>query len=617
MRKLFPRTRRRRTTLRLLAASLVALASTSLAVAAQADPGDAVVREDFSGTSLPDGWQPVAGGWQVRDGRLVNTEPGALSRITFGPHLHDFRAEATVRFDTVNNNSRWAGIILDTDPDGAVPWSQAIMRSRSTASNGIEFATRTEGNTWRVTDTASAPYDAGTGRDIRMVVEVHGSRATWSFDGQEVLRSTQVPRSGNGVLGIIADGARISVDDVVVTELEPLPITQPEGALPMTVAHRGYSSVAPENTLPAIASGIRARAEYVEIDVQTTADGVPVIMHDGSVDRTTDGTGSVADLTADYIAGLDAGSWFSPAFAGTGVPTLEEALDMFNGTGSTLLLEVKGPETRTETERIITAVRDHGMADQVLLQSFDEQVLRDAGDLAPEIPRGLLRSALDADPLATAREFGVVAYNPSASRLLERPEVVDQLNEAGIAVMPYTVDDAAQWRALAELGVDAVITNRAGEHVGWRQQPERPAPQVSVTAPADGAELRRYETAAVAVSSIDADSVTVTLDGEPVEVGAPIDLRGLEAGTHTLLATATGPGGSTEASSTFHVVVDAVGVRVLAAETGMAAGDLATLLRHLDAQRWEQAERVVSRAGLTSEQENLLLGDLAVLRSGH
>ncbi|MEU6642020.1 glycerophosphodiester phosphodiesterase family protein [Saccharomonospora sp. NPDC046836] len=610
----------RRRSVRLLAAALaLAFVGPALPQVAAAAPGDVVVRESFDGPTVPAGWTPVAGTWQVSDGRLVNTAPGTLSRITFGRHLNDFRAEATIRFEAVNNASRWAGIVLDTDPAGAVPWSQAIMRSQSTANNGIEFAGRTKGNTWDVTDTASAPHDAGTGRDIRVSIEVHGGRATWTFDGQTVLTTTQVQRSSGGVLGFIADGARISIDDVVVTELEPLPVTQPDGALPLTVAHRGYSSVAPENTLAAIEAGIRARAEYVEIDVHSTADGVPVVMHDSTVDRTTDGSGVVSALSADYVTSLDAGSWFSPGFAGQRVPTLDQVLDAIDNSGPTLLLEIKGPETRAETERIVSAVRERDMADQVLLQSFDEQVLRDARELAPEIPRGLLRSVLDIDPLATAQAFGVVAYNPSVAALRTRPDVVDRLNDAGIAVMPYTIDDPASWRQLAELGVDAVITNKPGEHVGWRQraeQEETAEPAVTITAPANGAELRRYASAAVAVDARNAETVTVTLDGSPLDPAQPLDLRGLAAGEHKLTAVASGPGGTVETSSTFEVVVDVTGVRVLVAEAGVSPTATAEILRHLDASRWRLAEQAVRRAGFIPDEKQVILGDIRTLREG-
>src|SRR3954451_23907992 len=95
----------------------------------------------------------------------------------------------------------------------------------------------------------------------------------------------------------------------------------PEVTRPLhRVAHRGYSAVAPENTLPALAGAVLAGATYVEVELRTPADGLPVVIHDRTLDRTTDGSGSVWDRTLDELRVLDAGSWFSPAFAGLRVP---------------------------------------------------------------------------------------------------------------------------------------------------------------------------------------------------------------------------------------------------------------------------------------------------------
>jgi len=87
---------------------------------ASADQGDVVLTESFDGPGLPDGWNPVVGDWTVQDGRLVGGTAG-IGRITFGPHLENYRIEATMRFESVNNSSRWAGVILDISSDGSVP----------------------------------------------------------------------------------------------------------------------------------------------------------------------------------------------------------------------------------------------------------------------------------------------------------------------------------------------------------------------------------------------------------------------------------------------------------------------------------------------------------------
>jgi glycerophosphoryl diester phosphodiesterase len=234
---------------------------------------------------------------------------------------------------------------------------------------------------------------------------------------------------------------------------------------PRVIAHRGHSSVAPENTLAAIAAA--STADLVEIDVDTSADGVPYVLHDATLDRTTDGTGALREHASHHVDGLDAGSWFSPAFAGQRVPRLTAALHLSAARGARLLLEVKRPQTRAAVARYVAELRGAGMLDRTVLQSFDEDTLIHARDLAPELRLALLRRTLDADPVAVARELGVVAYNPDWDALAPRPGVIADLQAAGLAVVPWTVDDPAAWATMRAAGVDGIITNRAGELARW------------------------------------------------------------------------------------------------------------------------------------------------------
>jgi 3-keto-disaccharide hydrolase len=191
-----PARRRSRRTVALISFAAVAAAgatsvSLSPATPVVAAPGDVVLTESFDGGSLPAGWTPVVGQWAVENGRLVSSS-AAIGRITFGPHLENFRVEATMRFEQVANASRWAGIMLDVAPDGSVPWWQGVMRSATTASNGIEIATRTAANAWSVPHTASAPVNAGTGRDVHVAIEVRGPEVKWIFDGQESSKAASI-----------------------------------------------------------------------------------------------------------------------------------------------------------------------------------------------------------------------------------------------------------------------------------------------------------------------------------------------------------------------------------------------------------------------------------------
>ncbi|WP_055599535.1 glycerophosphodiester phosphodiesterase [Streptomyces aureus] len=256
---------------------------------------------------------------------------------------------------------------------------------------------------------------------------------------------------------------RPPADDTAATS----PWMRPAGAPVTVIAHRGASSAAPENTLIAGEVARRGGAVWIENDVQPSRDDVPYVLHDTTVDRTTDGTGPIRSLTSSELDALDAGSWFAPAFAGTHVPTLEAQLADLRTRGGKLLLEVKGRHTYAQVRRIVELVREQGMTERVFVQSFEVPHLRYVHELAPELPLGLLRDTLDTDPLAVAEDLRLASYNPSDRALSTRPELVRDLHAAGVAVNVWTVDSPARWKALDALGVDGIITNRPTELGGW------------------------------------------------------------------------------------------------------------------------------------------------------
>jgi glycerophosphoryl diester phosphodiesterase len=234
------------------------------------------------------------------------------------------------------------------------------------------------------------------------------------------------------------------------------------------VAHRGYSAIAPENTLPALAAAGPTGATLVEFDVRTTADGVPVVIHDRTVDRTTDGTGAVWELTVDEVRALDAGSWFSPAFIGARVPLLAEALDVL--AESRLLLEIKPPATFEQVKVILAMVADRELLGRTVVQSFDPDIVRLVREIAPEVPRALLRLRFEADTVALARELDVAYCNPSVADVLGDPATMASLVEAGVAIMPWTANDIARWPDLVRTGVAGLISDRTGELTGWLER---------------------------------------------------------------------------------------------------------------------------------------------------
>jgi glycerophosphoryl diester phosphodiesterase len=230
------------------------------------------------------------------------------------------------------------------------------------------------------------------------------------------------------------------------------------------VAHRGYSAVAPENTLPAFAAAVRGGATLVEFDVRTTADGVPVVIHDRTLERTTSGSGPVCDVLYDDLRRLDAGAWFSSAYAGVRVPTLAETIDLIAPADVELLLEIKPPATPEQVKVILEQVAARGLLDRTIVQSFDPDVV---ALVPPGIRRGLLRLRLEPDTPALAAALGVVCCNPSVKDVLALPATVAELTAAGIEIMPWTANDPAQWPALAAAGAAGLITDRVAELTGW------------------------------------------------------------------------------------------------------------------------------------------------------
>jgi glycerophosphoryl diester phosphodiesterase len=242
-----------------------------------------------------------------------------------------------------------------------------------------------------------------------------------------------------------------------------------DGAAPVVIAHRGACAVAPENTMAAFRAAWEAGARWLETDVQPTADAGLVLIHDDEVDRTTDGIGQVRELTTAALTGLDAGFWFGPSFAGAPVPTVDDLLAEITG-DRRLLLEIKGEHTPDQVASIVQAVRAAGAEQRVLLQSFEVPVLRRLRAILPVEPIGLLVEDVGDDPVGDCHDLGAVTYNPYVGAVLERPEVVETLHAAGIAMMPWTSDDPEQWMALSDLGVDGIITNDPAALLGWQDQ---------------------------------------------------------------------------------------------------------------------------------------------------
>jgi glycerophosphoryl diester phosphodiesterase len=237
-----------------------------------------------------------------------------------------------------------------------------------------------------------------------------------------------------------------------------LSLLRAPGAPMMRVGHRGARGHAPENTMFSFRKGAEMGVDAVETDVQLSRDGAVVLIHDYTVDRTTDGRGFVRDMTLAELKRLDAGSWYDPRYAGEGIPTLAELL-VWAKDRVGVALEIKnGPIYYPGiAEQTIRLVRQHGMERQVILISFDHFVLREAKQIAPEIATGILYVGGLVDAVGAARAALADSLNPHWAYVT--PELVRTAHAAGLAISPWNPDDAATLRMLSDMGVDSAGTD--------------------------------------------------------------------------------------------------------------------------------------------------------------
>jgi glycerophosphoryl diester phosphodiesterase len=231
------------------------------------------------------------------------------------------------------------------------------------------------------------------------------------------------------------------------------------GQAPRIIAHRGASLLAPENTLAAFRAAIAVGADGVEFDVQASRDGVPVVIHDARLERTTSGRGWVSEASAAELGALEAGAWFDPPLAGEGVPTLQAVLALLAPSPLALHIELKTarcayPGLVPAVHRLVQAA---GLAARTTLSSFNHHSLREARALRPPLDCAVLLYEALIEPWAYAAQHGFQALHPHHATV--DAELVQSCHAAGLAVRPYTVDDAAEAQRLLALGVDGLITN--------------------------------------------------------------------------------------------------------------------------------------------------------------
>lgn len=242
---------------------------------------------------------------------------------------------------------------------------------------------------------------------------------------------------------------------------------------PLVIGHRGYCAIAPENTLPSFQLALAAGADLIELDYHVSKEGVPVVIHDHILDRTTDARTKwkrrrikVSRTTAAEIQTLDAGRWFDPEFAGAKVPLLTEALDFICGHGAIALIERKSGDAAA----LAQLLRERELINKTIVISFNWKFLRELHRLEPQQVLGALgpptRLTNGRRPTRIRRGLAVRLKDLSKSgarialwnhRITRR--AVRQAHQRGLCVWVYTINEATLARRLVSRGVTGIITN--------------------------------------------------------------------------------------------------------------------------------------------------------------
>lgn len=244
------------------------------------------------------------------------------------------------------------------------------------------------------------------------------------------------------------------------------------------IAHRGFSAVAPENTLAAVERALVVGADAVEWDVHVASCGTPVLFHDVSLGRTTNGFGPVRRRSLAQLQALDAGSWFSPDFAGERIPSLAEALEHVKGRVGRIYTEVKGYRELEDLDRMARIVRDADLAYDTVFISMDWGVLDRIAGQDSTVGIGFIVETRDRWEAALERATPMrrAILDVDARILLAEPELMEQARARSVDVAVWTVDEPDDAERLRQAGVTRITTNQVERLLTWREaRPPRSA----------------------------------------------------------------------------------------------------------------------------------------------
>jgi glycerophosphoryl diester phosphodiesterase len=235
---------------------------------------------------------------------------------------------------------------------------------------------------------------------------------------------------------------------------------------PLVIAHRGGRKTTPENTLASFKHAIESGADGIELDIHKCKSGELVVIHDETVNRTSNGKGFVKDMTLAELQKLDAGSWFNEKFKGEKFPTLKEVFDLVDGKGI-INIEIKNSPVAYPTieKDLLSLLEGYKYPDKIVISSFDHNCLKRIHDKTNKYKLAFLDDAVIYDIGGYAKKIGASGWNPHFAEL--RPDVMAEANKVPIEVNVWTVNEKKDWQDMKDLNVHSIITDDPDGLIDW------------------------------------------------------------------------------------------------------------------------------------------------------
>ncbi|MBX9720541.1 MAG: glycerophosphodiester phosphodiesterase [Candidatus Obscuribacterales bacterium] len=235
---------------------------------------------------------------------------------------------------------------------------------------------------------------------------------------------------------------------------------------PLVIAHRGGRKTTPENTLSAFKHAIESGADGIELDIHKCKSGELIVIHDETVNRTSNGKGFVKDMTLAELKKLDAGTWFNEKFKGEKFPTLKEVFDLVDGKGI-INIEIKNSPVAYPTieKDLISLLDAYKYPDKIVISSFDHNCIKRIHDKTSKYKLAFLDDAVVYDVGGYAKKIGASGWNPHFGEL--RPDVMAEANKVPIEVNVWTVNEKKDWQEMKDLSVHSIITDDPDGLIDW------------------------------------------------------------------------------------------------------------------------------------------------------